>query len=186
MTLKAYYDTIKAKTGKTPNDFIALAEKKGLLKPGVKTGEIVAWLNKDFGLGRGHAMAIVLALKQTNSPRPAAKDRVAKLFAGRRSHWRESYDRLLEKVVSFGPDVTASPTDSYVSLLRSGRKFAIVQVTSDRLDLGIKLKGTPARARLEESGSWNSMVTHRVRIEDPKEINAQVISWLRQAYDRAQ
>ncbi len=186
MNSKAYYDTIKAKTGKTPKDFIALAEKKGLLKPGVKTGEIVAWLNEDFGLGRGHAMAIVLALKQTTSPKPAVKDKVAKLFTGGRSRWREPYDGLLGKVSSFGPDVTVSPTDTYVSILRQGRKFAIVQVTSDRLDLGIKLKGTPARGRLAESGSWNSMVTHRVQIEDPKEINAQVISWLHQAYDGVQ
>ena len=186
MTLKAYYDNIKAKTGKTPEDFRALAEKKGLLKPGVKTGEIVNWLNEDFGLGRGHAMAIVLALKQANSPRPNANDRVAKLFSGSRSRWRDTFDGLLTKVRSFGSDVTVSPTDSYISILRKRRKFAIVQVTSDRLDLGIKLKGIPAKGRLGDAGTWNSMVTHLVQIEDAKQIDAQVVSWLHQAYDKAQ
>ncbi len=44
MTLKAYYDNIKVKTGRTPQDFLVLAQKKGLLKPGVKTSEIVNWL----------------------------------------------------------------------------------------------------------------------------------------------
>jgi hypothetical protein len=63
MTFQAYIDNIKAKTGKTPEDFRAIAEKKGLLKPGVKAGEIVAWLAKDFDLGRGHAMAIYALLK---------------------------------------------------------------------------------------------------------------------------
>jgi len=51
-------NNIKTKTGKTPEDFKKLAEKKGLLKPGVKAMEIVAWLKKDHGLGHGHAMAI--------------------------------------------------------------------------------------------------------------------------------
>ena len=58
MSFQAYIDNIKAKSGKTPDDFRKIAEKKGLLKPGVKAGEIVAWLKQDFGLGHGHAMAI--------------------------------------------------------------------------------------------------------------------------------
>jgi hypothetical protein len=58
MSFQAYIDNIKTKTGKTPEDFKKLAEKKGLLKPGVKAMEIVAWLKKDHGLGHGHAMAI--------------------------------------------------------------------------------------------------------------------------------
>ena len=65
MSFQAYIDNIKAKTGKTPEDFRALAEKKGLLKPGVKAGEIVSWLKKDFSLGHGHAMAIYAAFKGT-------------------------------------------------------------------------------------------------------------------------
>ena len=63
MSFQAYLDNIKAKTGNTPEDFKAIARKKGLLKPGVKAGQIVAWLNEDFGLGRGHAMAIYRVLK---------------------------------------------------------------------------------------------------------------------------
>jgi hypothetical protein len=63
MTFQAYIDNIKKKTGKSPEDFKAIAKEKGLLKPEVKAGEIVTWLNEDFGLGRGHAMAIHYLLK---------------------------------------------------------------------------------------------------------------------------
>lgn len=63
MSFQAYLDNIKAKTGKTPDDFKKLAEKKGLLKPNVKAGEIVAWLKEDFDLGHGHAMAIYAVFK---------------------------------------------------------------------------------------------------------------------------
>ncbi|GAB2833284.1 DUF4287 domain-containing protein [Ferruginibacter profundus] len=63
MSFQAYIDNIKAKTGKTPEDFKKLATKKGLLTEGVKAGEIVAWLKKDFDLGHGHAMAIYATFK---------------------------------------------------------------------------------------------------------------------------
>lgn len=63
MSFQAYIDNIKAKTGKTPADFKKLAEKKGLLKPSVKAGEIVKWLKEDFDLGHGHAMAIYATFK---------------------------------------------------------------------------------------------------------------------------
>ncbi len=184
MTLQAYYDNIRAKTGKTPEDFRVLAEKKGLLKPGVKTGEIVAWLKKDFGLGKGHAMAIVLSFQQATGPKVSKAGRIDKLFSGQRSRWREPYDKLLAKVQGFGSDVTVSPTDSYISVLRKGKKFSVVQVTSDRMDIGIKLKGTPPQGRFEKAGAWNEMVTHRVRVADPRQIDTEVISWLHQAYDK--
>lgn len=63
MTFQAYIDNIEAKTGKTPDDFRKLAEEKGLLKSDVKASQIVEWLNRDFDLGRGHAMAIYALLK---------------------------------------------------------------------------------------------------------------------------
>ena len=64
MTFKAYIDNIKEKTGKTPDDFKRLAAKAGLLKPGVKATQITNWLQKEFGLGLGHARAIYATLKQ--------------------------------------------------------------------------------------------------------------------------
>ena len=63
MSFQAYLDNIKAKTGKSPEDFKKIAEKKGLLKEGVKAGEIVKWLKDDFDLGHGHAMAIYASFK---------------------------------------------------------------------------------------------------------------------------
>lgn len=71
MSFQAYIDNIKAKTGKSPEDFKKLAEKKGFLKKGtivetVKAGQIVSWLKEDFDLGHGHAMAIYATFKGKN------------------------------------------------------------------------------------------------------------------------
>lgn len=63
MSFQAYLDNIETKTGKTPNEFIALAKEKGFNDPNTKPGTIVAWLKEDFGLGHGHAMALVHVIK---------------------------------------------------------------------------------------------------------------------------
>ena len=57
-----------------------------------------------------------------------------------------------------------------------------MQVTAQRLDIGIKLKGTPSGGRLQTAGSWNSMVTHRVIITRAAQIDRELVVWLRQAY----
>jgi hypothetical protein len=185
MTLKAYLDNIQVQTGRTPEELRVLAKKKGLLEEGVKTGKIVAWLKEDFGLGQGHAMAIVLTFKNASLPRMSKNENIAKLFGGARAIWLDPYQALLTKVKEFGSDISENQTDTYISLLRKGKKFGIVQVSSKRLDIGIKLKNKTAEGRFEESGDWNAMVTHRVRISDPKQIDGEVLLWLKQAYDKA-
>ncbi|RYH61860.1 MAG: DUF4287 domain-containing protein, partial [Alcaligenaceae bacterium] len=52
MSFQAYLDNVELQTGKTPNDFIALATAKGF-GSGSKTGEIVSWLKQDHSLGHG-------------------------------------------------------------------------------------------------------------------------------------
>ena len=63
MSFQAYLDNIEAKTGKTPAEFVAIAKEKGFDAPGTKAGVIVDWLKEDYGLGRGHAMALVHVIK---------------------------------------------------------------------------------------------------------------------------
>ena len=68
MSFQAYINNIKEKTGKTPDDFKMLAEKKGFMKdgklvPAIKATEITDWLKKEFDLGHGHAMAIYASFK---------------------------------------------------------------------------------------------------------------------------
>lgn len=58
MSFQAYLDTIEDKTGLTPRQLVDLAAQKGF-GPSTKASEIVAWLAADYGLGRGHAMALV-------------------------------------------------------------------------------------------------------------------------------
>jgi hypothetical protein len=69
INLTAYYENIKKKTGKTPDDFKELAADKGFvvdgnLKPTVKPTEVMNWLKADFNLGRGHGLALYHYFKE--------------------------------------------------------------------------------------------------------------------------
>lgn len=63
MTFQAYLDNIQKQTGVGPDEFIKRATAKGFTKPGTKATQITDWLKAEFGLGHGHAMAIVKLLK---------------------------------------------------------------------------------------------------------------------------
>jgi hypothetical protein len=179
---QSYLDNIQAKTGKTPADFRALAAEKGL----VKSGEIVSWLKSDFGLGHGHANAMAHMIVSADAAAAGPDDQIAAHFAGKKAGWRPPYDALAAQIMEFGSDVEIAPAKSYINLVRGTKKFGIIQISAvDRIDIGIKRKGVAPTERFEAAGSWNSMVTHRVRISDPQQIDTEVLSWLHQAYEAA-
>jgi len=185
MTFQAYLDTIKEKTGLGPEEFIELARAKGFLVDGQKATPVQAWLKEEYGLGPGHSMALVSIFRDEVAPRESNEARIEKQFAGAKSVWQLAYDELMATVMKFGTDVTVQPTDTYIGIVRGGRKFAIVATTATRMDVGLKLKGTAPTERLTPAGTWNSMVTHRVKLFDGAEIDTQLKEWLREAYDLA-
>ena len=185
MSFQAYIDSIQEKTGKTPADFKQLAEEKGLLRPGVKAGEFFDWLKQDFDLGRGHAMALYSLLTADTKPKLKHNEKLDKHFGGGKSAWRTAFDQLLDQLKAEGKEVEADPKDSYISLLKNRKKFAVVQVVTERMDVGMKLKGVDTTDRLEPAGKWNEMVTHRVRLSKPEEVDAELIGWLRTAWEQS-
>jgi hypothetical protein len=180
MTFQAYLDSIKAKTGKTPDDFRALAKGKEL----TQYKEVLAWLKTDYGLGHGHANLIAQMVTKSEELNATADDKLAEHFKGTKAKWWDLYNALEAEIKNFGADVKLQPARSYINVQRGGKKFATLKpATVERFDIGLKLKGVASTERLEESGSWNNMVTHRVKLTDPSANDAQLLAWLRQAYD---
>ncbi|WP_460775573.1 DUF4287 domain-containing protein [Microbacterium sp. GXF7504] len=70
MSFQAYLDAVEKKTGLTPRELIDLARAKGFDEH-TKAAPIVAWLAEDYGLGRGHAMAMVHVI--TKGPKISGK-----------------------------------------------------------------------------------------------------------------
>jgi hypothetical protein len=184
MSFQGYLDTIQSKTGISTEELLEVAASKGF-DADAKPADVIAWADADYGLGRGHAMAIVKLLRDTQGPKLSAADKVDAVFSGPRVHWRPVFEALVDRLRSQGLVITLQSTESYVSLLKGKGKIGIVAPVTDRLDIGIKLKDMEPTARFEEAGAWNTMVTHRVRISDPAEVDEEVIDWLKAAYAAA-
>ena len=58
MSFQAYLDAVERKTGLTPRQLLEQSRARGF-DAGTTSALIVAWLSEEFGLGRGHAMAMV-------------------------------------------------------------------------------------------------------------------------------
>jgi len=166
-------------TGKPFEAWVALARARGF----ARHGEIVKFLKDGHRMGHGYAN--VVASEVLKGAGPADGDGLlAAQYAGPRAALRPLYDALAARVRAFGADVELSPKKTYVSLRRS-KQFGLFQPASGRIDVGINLKGAAAKGRLEASGSFNAMVSHRVRVASAKDIDAELEAWLRAAYDAA-
>ncbi len=169
---------IEAQSGRSVATWSKLVQQSGL----ARHGEMVGWLKTEHGLSHAHANHI--AKQALTDALPADHDAIGVLFQGKEG-LRPLYDRLVAAVQSLGLDVEIAPKKANVSVRRA-RQFALLQPsTRTRLDLGLILKGQEPQGKLEASGSFHAMFTHRVRLETLDDIDADVQRWLKEAYDAA-
>ena len=173
---------MKDKTGKTMPQWLKIAKAAKL----EKHGQIVKFLKSDHGMTHGFANLVAhKTLESDGGSVSATDDLVAAQYSGPKAHLRPIYDALVAAVKKFGKDVEVAPKKAYVSLRRN-KQFALIQPsTKTRVDLGINLKGKNPGGRLEASGSFNAMVSHRVRLGEPTDVDAELVDWLQQAYQAA-
>lgn len=175
--------SFKEKTGKTLDQWLAVAKKSGA----EKHGALVAYLKSECNMTHGFANMVALKHFKSDAGSLTEKgaDLIAAQYAGEKAALKPIYDALEKAVRNLGADVEISPKKAYASVRRS-KQFAIVQPsTKTRVDLGLNLKGVGATGRLEASGSFNAMVTHRVRLEKASDVDREVVAWLKQAYSQA-
>jgi hypothetical protein len=174
---------LEAKTGRALPQWTKLVAASGLSRH----GDIVAMLKKDHGVTHGYANLIAHKSLASDAVSAAAagEDLLGAQYSGAKAALRPIYDALAAAIDAFGPDVDLSLKKGYVSL-RRGKQFGLIQPsTATRVDVGIQLKGVPPGGRLESSGSFNAMVTHRVRVGSVAEVDGELIGWLRRAYEAA-
>lgn len=179
---QSYLNSIMEKTGKTIDDLKKAGQKQAFKKH----GEAVEWFKKAYELGHGHANLIAKLTMEPDAFKTSKDDAVSNLFSKTKEPWRKPYESLRKKIETFGKDVEISIGKNYVNLHRGTKRFGIIKPSSAKaLDIGIKNKAAKAKGRLKASGSWNAMVDYRITITDPKEINKEVIDWLKAAYQSA-
>jgi predicted transport protein len=169
---------IERTTGRSLAEWIETVQASGL----AKHGEAVAMLKRDHGLGHGNANLIVVKAREAAAGgRTSDADLVAAQYSGRHADLRPLYDAVVARVQAFGPDVELAPKKSYVSLRRS-RQFGQVGPAAGQLEVCVNLPGHPGTTRLQRI---SGMATHRVRIREASELDAELVGWLQDAYERA-
>jgi uncharacterized protein DUF5655/uncharacterized protein DUF4287 len=168
---------IETRTGKPFDEWVALARASGK----AKHGEILGWLKADHGFGHGDANLVALTALRGPAA-PEGDDLVDAIYSGPKADLRPFHDRVIEVARSFGSDVELAPKQAYVSLRRRKQFGSVGPATGGRLEIGFNLTGVEPSGRLEAT---TGMCTHRVRLSDPAGFDAEVVGWLREAYDRA-
>jgi len=176
--LESMIANLREKTGRSLEQWVAIAKKSGLQKH----GEIVKHLKGDHALGHGYANLVAQRALASASGADEG-DLVAAQYAGPRAALRPIHDALIAAVKKLGADVEIAPKKTGVSLRRA-RQFALIQPATDtRIDFGLKLDGVPIAGRLEK---WpNPMCSHRVRLESTKDVDRELLAWVKAAYESA-
>lgn len=176
--LRTMIDNMPEKTGKSLSEWKSLLKQKSFSKH----SEAVNFLKKEHNVTHGFANTIVTLSKDDETP---PIDLVANQYKGKED-LIPIYDELLSVVTNFGKDVTITPKKASVSIIRK-KQFALIQPASKtRIDLGLKIKDKPTTDRLENSGPFGTMCTHRVKLSEAEQIDSELIGWLKEAYEKAE
>ncbi|MCF8260038.1 MAG: DUF4287 domain-containing protein [Melioribacteraceae bacterium] len=174
--------SIEEKFGKKIDEWFKIVEKSKL----EKHKQIVDYLKQDHGFTHGFANYIALKFRSADAGSVEnQEDLITDQYSKGKEQLKPIYDKLQNEIQKFGKDVEIAPKKAYVSLRRK-KQFAIIQPsTKERVDVGINLKAVEPTDRLEKSGSFNSMVSHRVRVTDAKQVDKELIGWLKSAYNES-
>jgi len=168
-------ENVLEKTGRAIGDWFVVLSDAGL----EKHGQMVKLLKGEHGVTHGFANLIVHDFK-TQGAEPT--DLVGGQYTGKKEHLRPIYDAIMASVEGFGDDVEVSPKKAYVSLRRSKQFATVGPATNSAVEVGLNLKGHQLTDRLVPG---KGMVTHRVRLSVPDEVDAELIGWLKTAYGAA-
>ncbi|MEP2935358.1 MAG: DUF4287 domain-containing protein [Gilvibacter sp.] len=175
--LQTMINNMPEKTGKSLTEWKAVLKEKNF----EKHGQAVKFLKEQHGVTHGFANTIVSLSKDQGD---SADDLVTAQYKGKEELF-PIYETLLGEIKKFGDDITVTPKKTSVSVIRK-RQFALIKpATKTRIDLGLKLKDVPITARLENSGPFGTMCTHRIRLSNASEVDSEVIAWLKLAYDKS-
>jgi hypothetical protein len=175
--LAAQLRNIEAKTGKTFAELCRLIANSGL----AKVGEQRTMLMQSLGLGYGDANALALLAKKEVEGAPSDADPLDAIYAGPKANLRALHERLLAEIGRLG-EFEIAPKKAYVSLRRR-KQFAMVgPATRAEIELGLNAKSLPPSSRLKVMPP-GGMCQYAVRLSTVAQGDAELLGWVRAAYD---
>ena len=176
-------ENIQKKTGKSLEELAEIVHESGL----TKHGEIRDYLKRELGLGHGDANALVHAVLESDGQRAAKgknEDAVLdEIYSGAKAGFRSIHEKLIQEINGFG-EYEVVPKKGYVSLRRKKQFAMIGPKTNTRFEVGLNAKDLKKNARLLEQPK-GSMCNYTVNLTDAKEVDSELIGWLKSAYEGA-
>lgn len=176
-------DNIQKKTGKSLDQLAAIVKKSGL----TKHGEIRDMLKQKLGLGHGDANTLVHVVLKSDGTRAAegkSEDQVLdEIYTGAKAGFRPIHEKLMKEINKFG-EFEIAPKKGYVSLRRKKQFAMIGPKTNTRFEVGINARDFKKNKRLLEQPK-GSMCNYVVNLTDAREVDAELIAWLKSAYEGA-
>jgi hypothetical protein len=176
---------IEAKTGKKLAELREVIAASGLSKH----GEIRQMLMERFGLGYGDASSLVHFALQSDGQSAAeaaglSTDEVLDgIYTGTKAALRPLHETAMTAIGKLG-EFEIAPKKAYISLRRK-RQFAMLGPgTKGRLEVGLNMKGVEPTARLEVLPP-GGMCQYRVFLTSADEVDAELMGWLRTAFESA-
>lgn len=178
--VQSMIDNLHKNTGKTLEQWVEIVETQNL----EKHAEIVKFLKEDHAHSYGFANLIAHKAKGSDAGSAENKDElILKQYKGK-EHFKPIYNKLIVEIQSFGNDIEIAPKKSYVSLRRR-KQFALLNpATKTRFEIGINLKGQEPKGKLEAEKP-NAMCSHKIKLIETDDVNAEVVNWLKSAYENA-
>jgi hypothetical protein len=175
---------IQTKTGKSLDQLYALIRNARL----EKHGQIVAMLKTDLGLGHGDANTLTHFYFQTQGgmaevPSSSAEDALGSIYTGKKADLLPIHEKLMEAISKFGAFEIA-PKKAYVSLRRKKQFAMIGPATQSQVEVGLNIKELKGTERLQAEKP-GGMCQFKVRLSDVKEVDKELIGWIKAAYDAA-
>lgn len=176
-------NNIQKKTGKSLEELAALVNGSGL----TKHGEIRDYLKRELGLGHGDANMLVHVVLQSDGTRAADgktdEEVLAGIYTGAKAGLRPIHEKLMTGIIKFGECETL-PKKNYISLRRKKQFAMIGPTTNTRVEVGINAKDLAPHPRLLEQPK-GSMCNYIVRVTDAKEVDTQLLGWIKFAFENA-
>ena len=175
--LKTMIDNMPEKTGKSLEEWKKILQEKAFKKH----SEGVKYLKTEHQVTHGFANTIVTLSKEENN---SAETLVENQYKGK-ENLIPIYTELIDFIKTLGSEVTITPKKGSVSIIRKRQFVLIKPATKTRIDLGFKLKGKSITNRLQNSGPFGTMCTHRVQITDVNQIDDELKEWIKEAYEKS-
>jgi len=176
-------NNIQMKTGKSLNELAEEVQRTGL----TKHSEIRSMFQREYGLGYGDANTLVHAIMKSDGKRATdgklSTEVLDEIYTGQKAALRPIHEKLMNEIVKIG-EFEIVPKKGYVSLRRKKQFAMLGPKTNTRFELGLNARDLKHNTRLLEQPK-GSMCNYIVQLKDAGDVDAELIAWIRSAFEAA-